>query len=148
MEAQQDFKELLVLFNAYAVEYVIVGAHALAFHGAPRYTGDIDIYVRPNPENAKRIMAALRDFGFGSVGLSEEDFTEPNKIAQLGYPPVRIDLITSLSGLTDEEAIAHRVPGEYGSVPVYYIGREQFLLNKRACNRKKDLADIEALDEK
>ncbi len=147
MEAQQDFKELLALFNVHAVEYVIVGAHALAFHGAPRYTGDIDLYVRPDKENARRIMAALRDFGFGSVGLSEEDFTEPDKVVQLGYPPVRIDLMTSLAGVSWQNVFEHRVTGEYGDIPVNYIGRKQFVVNKRACDRKKDLADLEALGE-
>lgn len=148
MEVQQDFKELLALFNAHAVEYVIVGAHALAFHGAPRYTGDMDVYVRPHKENARRIMDALRDFGFGSVGLSEGDFIEEDKVIQLGYPPVRIDLMTSISGLSWEEVFNHRAGGEYGDIPVFYIGKEQFLANKRACNRKKDLADIEALGER
>lgn len=147
MEAQQDFKELLALFNAHAVEYVIVGAHALAFYGAPRYTGDMDVYVRPDKENARRIMAALANFGFGSVGLSEEDFTKPDKVVQLGFPPVRIDLMTSLSGLSWEEAFEHRVVGEYGGTIAHYIGRQQFLANKRACARKKDLADLEALGE-
>ncbi|MBI4679291.1 MAG: hypothetical protein HY748_17085 [Elusimicrobia bacterium] len=145
MEAQQDFKELLELFNAHAVEYLIVGAHALAFHGAPRYTGDMDVYVCSAAENARRVMAALRDFGFGSTGLSESDFSEPDKVVQLGHPPVRIDLMTSLSGLSWDEAFAHRMAGEYGDVPVSFIGREQFVANKRACGRKKDLADIEAL---
>ncbi|MEW5768617.1 MAG: hypothetical protein AB1797_13585 [bacterium] len=147
MEAQQDFKELLALFNAHAVEYVIVGAYALAFYGAPRYTGDMDIYVRPGEANAGRIMAVLKEFGFGSVGLSGQDFIEPDKVVQLGYPPVRVDLMTSISGVSWEEAFGHRVSGEYGDVPVFYIGREDFLRNKRACGRKKGAADLEALDE-
>ncbi len=84
MEVQKDFKELLALFDAHAVEYVIVGAHALAYHGSPRYTGDLDLYVRPDAENASRILAALEEFGFGSVGLSEGDFSEPGKVMHLG----------------------------------------------------------------
>jgi hypothetical protein len=103
---------LLELLNSHEVEYVIVGAHALAFHGAPRYTGDIDIFVHRDRSNADRLMAALRDFGFGSVGLTANDFM---------------------------------VDGLYGNVPVNYIGREQFIANKRACGRMKDLSDIEAL---
>ena len=147
MEAPSDFKELLALFNARAVEYVIVGAHALAFHGAPRYTGDLDLYLRPSPENARRVMAALREFGFGATGLAEADFAAPNRVIQLGYPPVRVDLMTSLTGVADEAILAHRVAGEYGGLPVHYLGRAEFLANKRACGRKKDLADLEALGE-
>ena len=145
MEAQQDFKKLLELLNDRGVEYVIVGAHALAFHGAPRYTGDLDIYIRPTAENAERVMVALADFGFGSLGLSEKDFSVPDRVVQLGYPPVRIDLVTSLSGVSWEEVSANKVDGEYGNVPAKYIGRAEFVRNKRAIGRKKDLADLEAL---
>jgi len=145
METHQDFKELLASFNAHGVEYVIIGAHALAFHGVPRYTGDMDIYVREDKENARRIMAALKDFGFGAVDLTEADFLEPDKVIQLGYPPVRIDLLTSISGVPWEEVAANKVAGEYCDIPVAFIGREQLIANKRACGRLKDLADIEAL---
>ncbi len=144
-EAQQDFKDLLELFNAHNVEYIIVGGYALAYHGAPRYTGDIDIFVNPVEGNAKRILAALNDFGFGSAGLKEADFGTPGNIIQLGEPPVRIDIITSISGVTWDEAISGRVQGKYGEITVYYLGRAQFILYKKAMNRKKDQADLEAL---
>jgi len=147
MEVQKDFRDLLGLLNAHKAEYMIVGAYALAFHGAPRYTGDMDIYVKPDPANAQRIMAALNDFGFGSVNLSAGDFEIADKVVQLGFPPVRVDIVTSLTGVSWEEAISGRVEGMYGDVPVYYIGREQFILNKKALGRKKDLADLEALGE-
>lgn len=147
MEIQQEFKELLELFNAHKVEYIIVGGYALAFHGAPRYTGDMDIWVRPDSVNAKRVMVALDEFGFGSVGLQASDFESPHKVIQLGVPPVRVDIITSLTGLFWEEAFTSRVVGKYGNVPVHYIGRKQFILNKREIGRKKDLADLEALGE-
>lgn len=88
MEVQPDFRDLLVLFNAHKVDYLIVGAHALAYHGAPRYTGDIDILVRPDLENAQRIIQALKEFGFGSVGLTAEDFAVPDRVIQLGVAPV------------------------------------------------------------
>lgn len=145
MEVQLDFRELFELFNDHKVDYIIIGAYALAFHGAPRYTGDIDIYVKPNPINAQRIMAALDEFGFGSVGLKIQDFESPDKVIQLGVPPVRVDIITSITGVSWEEAFSDRVEGKYGDIPVHYIGREQFISNKRALGRKKDLADIEAL---
>lgn len=147
MEVQSDFRDLLKLFNEHKVEYIIIGAYALAFHGAPRYTGDIDILVKPDARNAQRVMAALDEFGFGSVGLKAEDFESPNKIVQLGVPPVRMDIITSITGFSWEEASSGRVQGKYGSLPVYFIGRTQFISNKRALGRKKDLADLEALGE-
>ncbi len=133
--------------NKHAVDYIIVGSYAMAFHGAPRFTGDIDIFVCPQPQNAARILDALNEFGFGSAGLTEEDFSTPRKVIQLGAPPVRVDLITSLTGVTWEEAVATRIPGNYGDVPVFFIGRNEFIANKRAMGRKKDLADIEALGE-
>ena len=145
MEIQQDFKDLLELFNAHKVEYIIVGGYALAFHGAPRYTGDIDIFVKPDDENAARIMSALEVFGFGSVGLAAKDFERPGQVVQLGVPPVRIDIITSISGVSWNEAFSHRAPGKYGDIQVHYIGHDHFIMNKRAMGRKKDLADLEAL---
>jgi hypothetical protein len=145
MEIRTDFKELLELFNKHRVEYLIVGGYALALHGAPRVTGDIDLFVRPTNENAERILAALGDFGFGSLNLSKDDFTKPGMIVQLGVPPVRIDLITSVSGVPWEKADAGKAPGFYADVPVFFIGRDDFLANKRATGRAKDAADIEAL---
>jgi hypothetical protein len=145
MEVQQDFKDLFALFNAHKVDYLIVGAHALAYHGAPRYTGDMDILVRPSPENAQRILKALEAFGFGSVGLTAEDFTVPDKVIQLGVAPVRIDIVTSITGVSWQEATAGRVQGNYGDTVVYFIGRKEFIRNKQALGRKKDQADLEAL---
>jgi hypothetical protein len=147
MEVQRDFKELLALFNAHNVDYLIVGAYALAFHGSPRYTGDMDILVRPDPENAQRVLSALDEFGFGSLGLSAGDFASPDKIVQLGVVPVRVDIITSITGLSWEEAAAGREKGNYGDVIAHYIGKRAIIRNKRALGRKKDLADLEALGE-
>lgn len=147
MEVQSDFKELLALFNAQKVDYIIVGAYALASYGSPRYTGDIDILVHPDPENAERILRALNQFGFGSLELTVEDFTSLDRIIQIGVIPVRIDLVTSLTGVSWEEAISGRVAGAYGDLEVYYLGKEQFIRNKRALGRKKDLADLEAMGE-
>ena len=148
MEVQQDFKELLKFFNAHKVEYVVVGGYALAFHGAPRYTGDIDILVKSDEENAWRVLNALEEFGFGSIGLKKTDFMYQNNVVQLGVPPVRVDIITSISGVSWDEAFEGRAAGKYGDIPVYYIGRDQFIENKRAIGRRKDLADLEALGEK
>ena len=147
MDPHPDFKELLASFNSHGVDYLVVGAYALAFHGAPRYTGDIDLLVRPDPENARAVLAALADFGFASLGLSESDFLTPDRVVQLGVPPVRIDLLTSLTGVSWEEARAHRVAGHYGDIPVHFIGKTEYVRNKRATGRKKDAADLEALGE-
>jgi len=147
MEVQPDFKELLELLNAHKAEFIIVGAYALAFHGVPRFTGDIDIFVKPAPENAEKILAALEEFGFVSLNLTISDFQDPDKVVQLGIAPVRVDLITSLTAVSWQEAFSGKVQGTYGDVPVYYLGRKEFLSNKKALGRKKDLADIEALGE-
>ncbi len=147
MEVQRDFKELLALLNEHKVEYVIVGGYALALHGAPRYTGDMDILVKNHKQNARRILAALKDFGFGSLELSIDDFEQPDMVIQLGIAPVRIDIITSLTGVTWEQVYSNKVKGNYGNVPADYIGREELVANKRAVGRKRDLADLEALGE-
>jgi hypothetical protein len=147
MEVQPDFRDLLALFNAQGVDYIIVGAYALAYHGAPRYTGDMDILVRPESENAERTLRALEEFGFGSLGLTVDDFAAPDRVIQIGVTPVRVDIVTSLTGVSWEEAAAGRVTGHYGDLEVHYLGREQFILNKRALGRKKDLADLESIGE-
>jgi hypothetical protein len=126
---------------------MIVGGYALAFHGAPRYTGDIDVFTKPEHENAKRIINALADFGFSALDLTIDDFQDQNKVVQLGLPPVRIDILTSISGVTWEEADTSKEPGFFGDVSVSYIGKKQFITNKRAIGRKKDLADLEAIGE-
>ena len=147
MEVQKDFKEFLALLNAHEVDFMIVGGYALAFHGAPRYTGDIVVFVKPNSINAQRIIQVLKEFGFSSLGLSVDDFQDENNVVQLGLPPIRIDIITSISGVTWEQADASKEPGKYGVVPVFYIGKNQYVANKKATGRTKDIADIEALGE-
>jgi hypothetical protein len=104
MDLPKDFSELLESFNATGVEYLLVGGYALAHHGAPRYTGDLDLFVHATPENARRILEALEAFGFGSLGLTVEDFSAPDRVVQLGRPPVRVDILTSINGVTWDEA--------------------------------------------
>ena len=147
MEVQQDFRDLLALFDAHKVDYLIVGAYALAYHGVPRYTGDMDILVYPDPDNARRILSALKEFGFGSLDVTVDDLALLDKVVQLGVTPVRVDIITSITGVSWEDAKAGRVAGTYGDLNVYYIGKKEFILNKRAIGRKKDLADLEAMGE-
>ena len=147
MEIQQDFKELLELFNKHNVEYVIVGAYALAFHGCPRYTGDLDILVKHDQGNATRIIEAIKEFGFESLNLTVEDFTSEKRVVQLGVPPVRIDILTSLTGVTWKQVSSHRIKSQYGGTPVYFIGKNEFIANKKALGRHKDLADIESINQ-
>lgn len=147
MEPPRDFSELLACCNAHNAKTIIVGAYALAFHGAPRMTGDLDLLVESTSENAERMMQALEDFGFGNVGLSTRDFQESDTVIQLGVAPVRIDLLTSISGVTWEEAWAGRVTEMFGGVPASFLGLEELRRNKRTVGRHKDLADLEALND-
>jgi hypothetical protein len=140
-----DFEELLGFLNARRAKAVVVGGHALAFHGHPRYTKDLDIFVEPTAENAAAVLQALDDFGFGGVGLTVEDFSPPGKVVQLGVAPNRVDLMTAIDGVSFGDAWTTRVPGTFGAVPVFYLGRDAFLANKRAAGRPQDLADIDAL---
>jgi hypothetical protein len=132
---QQDSKDVLACFNRSGVEYLIVGGYAVAFHGAPRYTGDLDVYVNPIRENARRIMTALRAFGFGGPDLDEEDFSAPGRVVQLGVPPVRIDIVTSIDGVNRDEAWTARTRGTYGDERVFFLGREDLVRNKRVLAR-------------
>ena len=147
MSVSKDFEELFACLNAHRVRALIVGAYAVAFHGKPRFTKDIDILVEPASENAERLVAALADFGFGSVGLSVNDFEEPGRIVQLGYPPNRIDLITAIDGVDFDSAWRGRVAGRYGSAEVFYLGRDELIRNKLASGRPQDQVDLTALGE-
>lgn len=143
----EDFRDLLVLFADAGVEFVIVGAYALAFHGAPRASGDIDLFVRPSPVNAQRVFDALARFGapLESAGVTAADFTQPGMVYQIGLPPRRIDVLTEISGGTFDEAWASRVPAEVRGRTVGFIGRAALLKNKEAAGRPKDLADAARL---
>jgi hypothetical protein len=142
----QDFKEFLQSLNANDVHYLIVGGYAVALHGYPRYTKDIDIWVESSPDNARKIVQALDDFGFASLGLKESDFLEPDMIIQLGYPPNRIDLIISLAGVNFETCYTSRVVVEIEGVSVNFIDLENLKRNKKTVGRTQDLADIENLE--
>ena len=133
--------------NRNAVKALVVGAHAVAFHAKPRFTKDFDLLVEPSEENAARIVRALEDFGFGALGLGTTDFATPGRVVQLGVAPSRIDLATSIDGLTFDEAWAGKVAGSYGQQPVWYIGRAELIRNKEAAARPQDLADLSWLRE-
>jgi hypothetical protein len=140
-----DFEELLACLNAHHVRALVVGGHALAFHGRPRYTKDLDVLVEPTPENAGRLIGALVEFGFGEVDLSQDDFAVAGKVVQLGFAPNRVDLLTSIDGVSFDQAWQGRASGMFGAVPIAYLGRNEFVANKRAAGRPQDLADIDAL---
>ena len=144
---EPDFKEFLELLNEERVEYLIVGGYALAYCGLPRYTKDLDLYVRPDAENAARILRALGKFGMGDVGLKEKDFCMEDRVIQLGVAPVRIDLITSIPGVSWERVWGNKQAAEYGGVPTFVISREDLVQSKKVLGRKVDLADLEALGE-
>ena len=141
-----DLREFIELLNSHGVEYVIVGAHCLAFHARPRYTGDLDIFVRPTSDNAERLVTALEAFGFGPLAADPASFTQPEQVIQLGRAPNRIDLLTSLSGDTPDESFATKVAAELAGVPVFILSKELLLKNKRATGRPQDLADVAVLE--
>jgi hypothetical protein len=145
MPLTKDSREFIECLRSNKVEFLIVGALAVSWHGFPRYSGDIDFFVRPGRENALRLMAALEQFGFGSLGITLDDFSGENRVIQLGVEPNRIDLMTSISGVTFEEAWQSRVPAALDGIEVALIGREALIRNKRASGRSKDLIDISEL---
>jgi predicted nucleotidyltransferase len=143
----EDFRDLLVLLADAGVEFVIVGAYALAFHGAPRASGDIDLFVRPSAVNAERLFGVLVRFGapVHSAGVTPTDFAQPGAVYQIGLPPRRIDLLTEISGVTFDEAWASRTTAEVEGRSVSFIGRETLIKNKKASGRLKDVADVARL---
>lgn len=145
---EDDFIEFIELLNLHKVEYMVVGAHALAFHGRPRHTGDLDIWIKPSAGNAEKMVAVLNDFGFGSLGLEKEDFLKENYVTQLGYPPLRIDILNSISGVDFDEAYKGKIIGQYEDLDISFINISDFIANKLATGRAKDLGDIDALNKK
>lgn len=138
-----DFAELL---SRHSVAYLIVGGYAVAFHGHPRYTKDLDVWIEREEENAARLIAALNEFGFGSVDLTEKDFLQPRIIIQLGTPPSRIDLLTDVKGVEFRDAYARKSTEWIDGTPLHFIGLEDLIANKRSVGRHQDLADLENLE--
>ncbi len=146
MVLDPDFKEFCQLLNANKVRYLVIGGYAVAFHGYPRYTKDIDIWLWIDQENASRVVQTLKDFGFESLGLQEEDFLEADTVIQLGYPPNRIDLIMGALGVDFEICYQSRIETEIDDLSIPFIDLESLKKNKRATGRLQDLADIENLE--
>ncbi|WP_420266828.1 hypothetical protein [Candidatus Magnetominusculus dajiuhuensis] len=137
-----DFREFVGLLIGKKVEYLIVGGYAVGFHGHPRYTGDLDIWIRNTGENAAKILHVLDDFGFSSFGLRLEDFETPGNVIQLGFPPVRIDIITTIDGVEFADCYQHRLTTADSGIELDIIGIECLKANKRATGRPGDLADL------
>jgi len=145
MDLAPDFSEFFGLLTEHRVEFVVVGAYALALHGAPRYTGDMDLLVRPTHDNATRLLAAIRAFGFPTDALSADSVVATSCLIQMGTPPVQLHVMSAIDGVSWECVWAGRAVASLDGRDVPFIGRQEFLANKRAAGRTKDLADIEAL---
>ena len=141
----QDFREFVELLIKHNVEYLIVGGYAVGIHGHPRYTGDLDIWLNPTKINADKIVRCVNEFGFGSFNLKSEDFTKEGNVIQLGYPPLRIDLLTEIDGVTFKECYLNKKEVEIEELIVNFIGYQDLLKNKKETGRLKDLDDIDNL---
>lgn len=143
----RDFVEMLSALSAEGVDFIVVGAHALAAHGAPRATGDLDIWVRPSRDNAERTIRALAAFGAPLADLVADDLTSTDTVFQMGLPPSRIDILASITGVSFDEAWSRRVVVTVADLAVPVLSKEDFITNKRLVNRPKDRADLALLDE-
>lgn len=148
MQLASDFEDFIKILNKHAVEYLVVGGYAMAFHGRPRFTGDLDIWINISESNAEKMLAVLVEFGFSSLGYLKEDFLKENIINQIGYPPLRIDILTSIDGVTFSEAVEHKRIIDIDSIEVAFIGLNQLIANKKASNRPQDIIDIVSLQKK
>lgn len=145
MKLQKDIREFVALLLSRKVEFLLVGGYALAFHGAPRFTEDIDFLVLASPENAAKLAGLLVEFGFGDLGLSQDDFLEVDQVIQLGRAPNRIDLLTGISGVGWDEAWRSRIEVEFDGFRIPVIGKDALAANKQATGRPQDLADLARL---
>jgi hypothetical protein len=139
----KDFKEFIALLNKHDVKYLVVGGYAVAIHGYPRYTKDLDVWIALSPGNADKMLMVLNDFGFGELELTAEDFTKSDQIIQLGYPPNRIDIITSLTGINFNDSYENRLVIDLGDIEILVIDRDNLKKNRLATGRLQDLADAE-----
>ena len=141
----QDFREFIELLIKNKAEYLIVGGYAVGIHGHPRYTGDLDIWLNPTPQNAELILRSVNEFGFSSFNLTKADFMKAGNVIQLGYPPLRIDLLTEIDGVTFEECFENRKEVIIGDLKVNFIGYNDLLKNKKETGRPRDIDDIDNL---
>lgn len=140
-----DFKDMLSVFDEEKVEFLVVGAYAMAAHGVPRATGDLDFWIRPSKENAERVIRALTRFGAPMDEIAVEDFVTPDLVLQIGVEPNRVDLLTSIDGVEFDEAWKNRITAQVGGKAVPVLGLSDLIRNKEAVGRLRDLADVEEL---
>lgn len=145
MEVQPDFRDLFAALNDARVEYLVVGGYALAAHGHVRATKDLDVWIRATSDNAERLMQALDAFGAPTSRVTAADFASPGTVYQIGVAPVRVDILTTIDGVTFDEAWPDRVSSRYGDQHIHVLSRRDLLRNKRASGRSQDLADVDAL---
>ena len=145
MRIEKDYEELLKLLNKHKVKYCIIGSYAVAFYAKPRYTKDMDILAEPSIENGKRIVNALNEFGFKSLKLSDKNFSNKGRIIQLGYEPIRVDIMTLIQGCSFKQVWKNKVIGTYGVEKVYFIGINELIKTKKLSNRKEDKVDLDIL---
>ena len=145
MKLSKDLKEFVALLNSRKTKYLLVGGHAVAYHGFPRYTADIDFVIETSPENAALVAAAVNEFGFASLGLKPDDLRTPETVIQLGRAPNRIDLLTSVTAVSFEEAWKTKIETNLDGMPVWVISKELLVRNKLATARPQDLADVARL---
>ncbi|MDG4552634.1 MAG: hypothetical protein P9E24_00035 [Candidatus Competibacter sp.] len=141
----QDFKEFVELLNKHKVEYLIVGGYAVGIHGYPRYTGDLDVWINATMENAQKMVRVFDDFGFSSFGLREEDFIKSGNVIQMGYPPFRIDILTTIDGVGFKDCYKNKMVVLHDEMILYVIGIEDLKKNKKVSGRLKDIDDLENL---
>ena len=145
MTLAQDFEDFVKLLNKYQVDYMVVGGYALAFHGKPRHTGDLDIWINTSELNAEKLIIVIKEFGLASLGLTKLDFMIEGYVTQIGYPPLRIDILNSIDGVKFEDAFPNKLMVDSNGIEIKYIGLKEFIENKTALGRSQDIADLKEI---
>jgi len=145
MTLDKDFEDFIAFLNKHQVDYMVVGGYALAFHGKPRHTGDLDIWINLSEDNAQKMVIVFSEFGMASLGMTKADFLQKGAITQIGYPPLRIDVINEIDGISFEEAYPNKLIIDVEGLPVNYIGLDDLIKNKETSGRSRDLSDVNEL---
>ena len=145
MTLAQDFEDFVKLLNKYQVDYMVVGGYALAFHGKPRHTGDLDIWINSSETNAEKLIIAIKNFGLGSLGLTKSDFMQEGYVTQIGQQPLRIDILNTIDGVKFEDAFSNKLHVDVNGIEVNYIGLKDFIDNKTASGKSQDIADLKEI---
>ena len=146
MTLDKDFEEFVELLNKHKVNYLVVGGYALAFHGRPRHTGDLDIWIDISEDNAQKMVNVLNEFGMASLGMEKSDFLQKGGITQIGYPPLRIDILNEIDGVTFAEATPNKLIVDIEGLPINYIGLDDLIKNKQISGRSRDISDVKELN--